>query len=342
VPERIIALSREVSTVATSKVEQIRRITLMTKVLALNAAIEAARAGAAGAGFSVVADEVKTVSANIDELAEQLHKEVGEKIEQLHALGRTLIANIRGSRLADLALNVIDIVDRNLYERSCDVRWWATDSAVVDCAARPEPDVCEHASRRLGVILDSYTVYLDLWIVNKEGRVLANGRPREYTGVNGKNVASEDWFRRALATRDGGEFVACDIAESVALGSSKVATFATAIRENGHNNGRPIGVLGIFFDWEKQGRAVLDGVRLADDERARTRSLIVDAQHRIIASSDGADIFSTYAIKTEGKSMGSYVDSNGSLIGFALTPGYETYQGMGWSGVVVQAQAGSS
>jgi hypothetical protein len=99
--------------VATAKIEQIRRITFTMKLLALNAAIEAARAGAAGATFAVVADEVKSVSNNIDGLAEQLHIEVGGKIDQLHALGRTLIANIRGSRLADLALNVIDIVDRN-------------------------------------------------------------------------------------------------------------------------------------------------------------------------------------------------------------------------------------
>ena len=29
-------------------------------------------------------------------------------------------------------LTNIDLIDRNLYERSCDVRWWATDSSVVD------------------------------------------------------------------------------------------------------------------------------------------------------------------------------------------------------------------
>jgi hypothetical protein len=181
---------------------------------------------------------------------------------------------------------------------------------------------------------------LDLWIVDRDGRVLANGRPGHYTGVKGQNVSSEDWFRRALATRDGSEFVACDIAENKSLNGSKVATFATAIRENGNNTGATLGVLGIFFDWDKQGQAVLDGVRLTAEERSRTRCLIIDAQHRVIAASDGAGIFSTYPIKSEGKRMGSYVDAAGNLIGFALTPGYETYKGMGWSGLVVQSQAG--
>ena len=168
-PERIIALSREVSTVATSKVEQIRQITWKTKLLALNAAIEAARAGEVGAGFSVVAGEVKTVSANIDELAEQLQAQVGEKIGQMHALGEALVAQIRGSRLTDLALNAIDIVDRNLYERPCDVRWWATDPAVVDGVAQPGTKTSDYAAKRLGVIPDSYTVYPDLWIAGLEG-----------------------------------------------------------------------------------------------------------------------------------------------------------------------------
>ena len=30
---------------------------------------------------------------------------------------------------------LIDLIDRNLYERTCDVRWWATDSAMVAAAA---------------------------------------------------------------------------------------------------------------------------------------------------------------------------------------------------------------
>jgi hypothetical protein len=43
----------------------------------------------------------------------------------------------RGERMVDLSLNAIELMDRNLYERTCDVRWWATDSAIV--AARPPP-----------------------------------------------------------------------------------------------------------------------------------------------------------------------------------------------------------
>jgi hypothetical protein len=36
---------------------------------------------------------------------------------------------------------------------------------------------------------------------------------------------------------------------------------------------------------------------------------------------------------------GYYSDSTGSQIGYALTPGYETYQGLGWYGVLIQKPA---
>ncbi len=38
---------------------------------------------------------------------------------------RAMSHRANGERLVDLALNAIEIIDRNLYERSCDVRWWA-------------------------------------------------------------------------------------------------------------------------------------------------------------------------------------------------------------------------
>jgi hypothetical protein len=336
-PERVLTLSKSVSTLAEKKVLEIQAVTGMTKMLALNALIEASRAGEHGRGFSVVAKEVREISERIRTIADAFASELSEKTTALNSLGKNLVVELRGSRLADLALNMIDIIDRNLYERSCDVRWWATDSAVVSCVSTPDNAQSEFTSKRLGVILDAYTVYLDLWVVDTNGNVLANGRPKRYQQAIGSNVSQESWFRNAITTQNGGDFAVSDIDHNKTLDNCSVATYSTAIRENGAADGKVIGALGIFFDWQSQSKAVLDSVRLKEEEKSRTRCLLLDRNHRVIAASDGqGTLTERFTLQTQGRSFGNYVDQSGCNVGFALTPGYETYKGLGWYGVIVQ------
>jgi len=244
-----------------------------------------------------------------------------------------IVGKFRGMRCQDLALNIIEIIDRNLYERSCDVRWWATDSAVVEAAEEPDPDRCRYASSRLAMILRSYTVYLDLWIADAQGRVIANGQPEKYR-VLGKDVSSATWFREAMRTKSGDEFAVADIATNDGLGGAAVATYATAIRRSGESSGQPVGVLGIFFDWAPQAKTVVTGVGLSAEERAQSRVLIVDANQRVIAASDGKGLLEErYPLDRSPGERGFYSTDN-RLIAYALTPGYETYQGLGWYGVI--------
>jgi hypothetical protein len=79
------------------------------------------------------------------------------------------------------------------------------------------------------------------------------------------------------------------------------------------------------------------GVRLTDDERGRSRVLLVDADGRVLAASDGTGaLIEHIPIALKGRTAGYEVDPARRLVAFHHTPGYETYQGLGWYGVIIQ------
>src|SRR6201995_4107432 len=325
-------LTAEVNQIAVDKTKSIQQITNQMKMLALNALIESSRAGAQGAGFAVVAQEVRGVGQQVESIARELETQLTKRTGDLVSSIERMSQRSRGERMMDLSLNAIELIDRNLYERTCDVRWWATDSAVVDCAASPVPAAVTHASQRLGVILSAYTVYLDLWLCDLDGKVIANGRADRFKAV-GQSVAETKWFREARGLRSGDDYVAGDIECQPLLGNAQVATYCASVRENGKANGRPLGVLAIHFDWEAQARAIVQGVRVGAADQARV--LLVDSNFRIIAASDGQGILSEkLPLKLEGKRSGFYQDSSKRMGAFHATPGYEAYPGLGSVGVV--------
>src|SRR6476660_4867658 len=212
-------LTAEVNEVACEKTKSIQKITNQMKMLALNALIESSRAGAQGAGFAVVAQEVRGVGQQVETIARELESQLTKRTGDLVSSIDRMSQRSRGERMVDLSLNAIELIDRNLYERTCDVRWWATDSALVDCAASPDAAAVSHASQRLGVILGAYTVYLDLWLCDLDGNVIANGRADRFDVV-GQNVAHTKWFRAARGLRSGDDYAVGDVECQPLLGNA--------------------------------------------------------------------------------------------------------------------------
>lgn len=331
--DNILRLAFEVSRITGEKIAVIDKIMTRTQILSMNARLESTRAGDAGRGFQIVAKEMGVVAEEVNALSAQLRQEIADNTAQIETAGRQMIRDFKGQRFADIARNVVELIDRNLYERSCDVRWWATDSAVVNALESASPENLAYACERLATILRSYTVYLDLWIADRKGNVIATGRKERFPKAIGSNVSSEEWFQKGIQTQSGEDFAVCDIGRNALLGNAQTATYSTAIRKGGTTNGQALGVLGIFFDWEPQARDIVQGVALSSDEKKGTRVMLVNSKSQVIATSDKPCQLTEKYNFTPTDKQGYYFDGD-RMISYALTPGYETYRGLGWYGCI--------
>jgi hypothetical protein len=330
-------IEQRVSTFANAN----ERIATQTNLLALNATIEAARAGEAGRGFSVVAAEVKNLAKQAAENSKELRTVALAKIrEETHELEQQFEEKEYG-RLSEMAQTLVQLIVRNLYERTADVRWWATDTSLFKALQTMDKGDIAFASERLGLINRFYSVYSNLILTDCKGKVVACSQPSRFHRCVGADLSDMPWVKKSLATTSGDQYIVDDIYRDAVHDDKLTCIYATAVREGGKVDGKILGVLGVNFDWEEQARVIVQvEPALSPEEWQHSRVLLLDASLRVISSSDGNDLLLPFALKAEGKQKGHYFTESGELVAFAKTIGYQEYNGLGWYSVIVQKPKG--
>lgn len=339
--DAIIELVHELNQTMDDAIGEIKEINARTKLLALNARIEAARAGTSGAAFGVVATEIQNLSASTSGAADLMASKTRDTINTITDLLAVIRSSIRGTRLSDLAFSNIDLIDRNLYERTCDVRWWATDASIVDALTERTDQAFTFASQRMGVILDAYTVYYDLVLATRTGQIVANGRPNSFRSV-GQDVSRREWFTGAMATRSGDEFAFESAHLSPVVDNRSVLVYSAAVRKGGRSDGETMGVLGVVFNWEALAQTIVTHVPIPESDRTKTRCLIVDDHGQVLADSMGkqlAENVSPALLKPLAQSNKGHsrlvINGEDCCLAYAKSAGFETYA-TGWNSLIIQ------
>lgn len=338
--EEVVEFTDLIAEKLDNAIDKVDNINHKTHVLSVNASIEAARAGTFGRPFGIVAANMSELSDETIKITERMRKDTKEILE-VGNLIKSQSKEYRGNRLSDLALVNIDLIDRNLYERTADVRWWATDGSVVDALTKKTPEAYESVSQRLNVILQAYTVYYDLVLADVDGNIVANGNKEKYSSVN-TNTADRKWFTSAIRTKSGGEFGFQSVYRSQLVDNNLAITYSAAVREHGDAKGKIIGVLGVIFKWESLAQTIIDHTPISEDEKKHTRICITDSDGLILADSDGKILKETLQFDKKTSLFGEkknymFTEYAGvpCCIGHAFSPGFENYS-TGWHSVIMQ------
>lgn len=167
--EAVNTLARESSQIG-EILDVIRSISDQTNLLALNAAIEAARAGEAGRGFAVVADEVRSLARRTQESTE----EIQAMIEKLEGGTSVAVTNMRQTaEVSDKAVQHTARVGESLESIDSIVARMTDMNTQVATASEEQSSVAEEINQNVVAVSDIASRVLKIANDNKKQAVEA-------------------------------------------------------------------------------------------------------------------------------------------------------------------------
>lgn len=305
-----------------ASMHEIDQIANQSRMLANNAAREFGRMDMGG--FQIITQEIKRF-AETNRKTNQRNK---DNVEALNAE----INNLVGLRTADVAYDLIDKIDRNLFERNCDVQAWATFETFKDYFKNPSEEGRKKVNATLKNLHRIYEVYYDMYLADKDGIIVGAAVHEE---GNGRNISTEPWF---IDAKNSDGVVVTDMHMSKFL-KQYVVSYSTKVVDE---DGAFMGVLSIRFNWNyileliDESKISNNGeVYLINKEGqvigARERELIF--HKNMLLECQGAQ---TILAEDKNEAYGYALEVNEEeqltrVLGYAKTKGYNQYKGQEWA-----------
>jgi hypothetical protein len=250
-------------------------------------------------------------------------REVGEQIRNaVHGVIGTLYDRTHESlrREADqMAALGGDIMDRNLYERANDNRWWALTPTfrTTLAAGTPSPGEAAEIGRILAHINGLYTVYSALFVFDAAGRVVADSRNGASGMVGEKLIGAH--IEEALAGRNTQAYSVSAFAPTPLYDGRSTYIYCGSILAP--DLSRTVGGVAIVFDGEPQFRQMLLDVLPLNDSGAPyagSFAAFVNAAGTMIASTD--------AVQAPGSRLDEAMLERFRIVARGRSPGYREFK----------------
>ena len=269
----------------------------------------------------------------------------------IHHIHQVLIDTIQ-NKVAFSALLSVEVMDRNLYERANDCRWWALNSSFRQILTKQKStglisnDEQAKLSKILAYINELYTVYTNILIYDQQGKILAVSNNNESHLVDTKLPFSID-IERCLRLDNTQQYVVSEFVKSE-LYDNNYTYFYHAPIKNWDNISENVGGMALVFDSLPEFKAMLEETQpkyLNDAINNTTFSAFVDRTGMVISSTtDKLAIGSQLNLPNrvlnahngENDTVAWKFNNQDHLLGYKVSSGYREYkQGDGYENDVI-------
>ncbi|WP_422837406.1 chemotaxis protein CheW [Aquabacterium sp.] len=179
---------------------------------------------------------------------------------------------------------MVDLLDRNLYERANDCRWWAMTPTLQQALSAPALSSADaqHIQQILAYINGLYTVYTQLVVYDRHGQIVAASKPADVEGVSVVGQRIDDAaLASTLALRDQQDYHVSAFEPCALYGDRPTYVYHAAIRDP--HDQQVVGGIGIVFDAEIEFKAMLkDGL----PQQAASQAVYLDRNGAVLSSTD--------------------------------------------------------